>query len=412
MSEITTKALEKSINKIKKAGFSHIKIELEAQLNRDDNSTTYDTCEDCDGQGSIALFDRYGNEVSETSECNSCYGEGEIENDSTRFGDEDDCENFILEHVSQACKDALVYQRFYNDGSVDSEITFTMKVEDVKYAMEMITAFKSLADEIGNGLDVDGAGMHIAVLTSGRYPTHDSLPYDKIANFKREVTKLLPALFVSATSGNFSRGFSYRQPRIASDEKYSAIYTKGDTNIEYRLFETCYDRPEALLEYVGTIARTLEYYADPTKKVAMQGKTYNMYDNHEMSGLIDSPEQVSIIKKQFSLIKPMGYTIKQIMDDRGIDLLITNARQRQSGAVKSLKLAYIEHAKAHETRIKSPLSERQQDYMDSYRRDYPNNSESWYWEHVTGWNYEVETESVYIQNNIHSNNRNSITLAV
>jgi len=310
-------SVKSTVEAIKDAGFGYVKVELEAQLRRpyDSDEGEYEDCPDCDdgyvdcdecnGDGYVEVEltrpDGSTSDMTEEVTCDDCYGDGHhdcsncegsgevyVEGNGDDFGSVDYCEDFIMEQLSDEAKSALIYKRFYNDGSVDSEFTFTISVDKVKVLPEIIDSFNKLAAAVGNGMDVDGAGMHVAVLpheSNGRYPVPSSfdMPADKLQNFTTEVTKLLPALFIAATSGNFTRGLNYRHPKIERD-KYSAIHIVGGRCFEYRLFETCYQRPEAIFEYLQTIARTLEYYKDPTKKVEVQGKEFVFYDREGIKG--------------------------------------------------------------------------------------------------------------------------------
>lgn len=400
--------LEKDIKAIKAAGFSHFKVELEAQLHREDSERAESQCENCDGDGIITLTDRMGNDYDDI-ECASCYGEGYLESEyGNSFADEDYCEQWIKDHLSAEALAAINYMNFYNDGSVDSELTFTLPIDNPKYAIEVIEVWNQLAEEIGQGVDVDGAGMHISVLTSGNYPSSQMLPTAKLNNFVNEVSKLLPALFVAATSGDFTRGFTYRKPQIDHHDKYSAIFTHRGTCLEYRLFETCYQRPTAIYEYLGTIAKTLQYYTDPTKKVTTMGRQYKMYEHQGLKGLTGQAEQLEVIKKQFMLVKPEGYTIKQMMEDRGIDFSITKARIVERAKARELEKAYKEHVKAWETDAKRPLSEYEQRTVDEYRSAYPNESHEWIMRRAIGRSLVKPDKQTFINSNRNTRNYSAV----
>jgi hypothetical protein len=402
--------LKKAIKDIKKAGFTHFKVELEAQLNRGDSDgeVSYEDCAECDGRGYLHLFTAAGVEVDETTECTDCYGEGSVEIEVDDFSVPETCQAYIKDHISQEAREAINFMYFYNDGSVDSEITYTLPIDNPQYALEVIEAFKSLADEIGNGIDVEGAGMHVSVLTSSDYPSYSRLPSANINNFKREVAKLLPALYVAATSGDFTRGIGYRDAMITSDTKYSAIYTHGDTCLEYRLFETCYQRPEALYEYLGVIARTLEYYVDPSKRVTYTSKNeeksalgteFPIYGQAGLKGFTELPEQVEVIKKQFKHVQPAGVTMKQFMEQRKINLSLTKARKNLAQRSTKIKTAYQEHKKAYEFNRNITLTPYQEDNILYYRREYPSWDEDRIWARVTGFPL-LQDEETFLRNNI------------
>jgi hypothetical protein len=228
--ESQAKALKKALNYIRSCPYKgkYIKLELEGQLNRN--------------------YDDYSIGVS-TSWTN------------------DRCSRFLKSHVSKEAKNALVYSKFYRDGSVDSEFTFTLPIMLAHYGIEYIKAFKLLAEKIGNGLDVRGAGMHIAILNSedGNYPGGNQLSSAHALNFATTMNHFLPALYFLSSCSHNSRALNYRVPKITLGSKYSCI--SGSHNVfEYRVFETCYEKPEALIDFICVIANTLKFYkAKPVK---------------------------------------------------------------------------------------------------------------------------------------------------
>lgn len=375
--------LDKIIGEIKDAGFGYLKVELEGHLSRGDGDQEYEDCRDCDGRGlhdhedcdgggvitqeaysssgralgvevEVECYDCNGEGVIT---CNECSGEGEVYAERSNYSSVSACESFIMDYVSTEAKNSLNYHSFYYDGSVDSEMTFTLPVEKAEYVIEFINAFSALADEIGNGLDVDGAGMHIAAMldsTDGRYPVGTNWPAANIENFKDNVELLLPALFIGACSGNFTRPLGYRNPKIDFD-KYSAIHITRAGAIEYRLFETCYQRPEAFFEYLGMIAKTLEYYKDPSKKVERQGEEFVFYDEQGVEGILATPDNIRNIKKQLKLIKPDGMTLKSLQENREIKLSVTEANKKYKKTVKRVKALFKDHVKHYENTLNRPL---------------------------------------------------------
>lgn len=392
-------SVKSTVEAIKDAGFGYVKVELEAQLRRpyDSDEGEYEDCPDCDngyvdcdecnGDGYVEVEltrpDGSTSEMTEEVTCDDCYGDGHhdcsncegsgevyVEYEGGDFGSVEYCEDFIMEQLSDEAKSALIYKRFYNDGSVDSEFTFTISIDKVKVLPEIIDSFNKLAEAVGNGMDVDGAGMHVAVLpheNNGRYPVPSSfeMPADKLQNFTTEVTKLLPALFIAATSGNFTRGLNYRHPKIERD-KYSAIHIVSGRCFEYRLFETCYQRPEAIFEYLQTIARTLEYYKDPTKKVETQGKEFVFYDREGIKGFTSTPDQVRILKKQMKMVIGKNVTIKSFLKAREIDLSVQARSKDFSKKLARTRKLYKEAVADYEHRVSRPLSPREAEQIRQY----------------------------------------------
>lgn len=383
------KVLEKTIASIEGAGFSHIKVELEAQLDRlEDDSECWEcsgygteSCANCDGEGAVEEEELIGqNYRNNWVECSDCYGEGRVDcsycegqgncNGNGNFSDEDSCYQYLLDHVSQEAKDNLTYGLFYNDHSVDSEFTFTVPASHAHTIVEWIKAFSSLADEIGNGLDVDGAGMHISVIpaeSGGNYPVRNfHMPEDKLENFREQNTKLLPALYFLASANHRSRVLEYRNPRISDESKYSAVFTHHGTCFEYRLFETCYERPEAIFEYLEVIANTLKFYADPELEVDRIGTRFGFADGGGMSRTYDTPEQLRVLNAQIKQLKPQEKSIRRLKSERGVATTITEVVNKQKMRAMQLRQEYRElRARTDELKCK-PLTEQQLRDVDYY----------------------------------------------
>lgn len=394
------KGLQTSIATIKKAGFSHIKVELEANLNRGGTHNDQEECGACKGRCVVDTLDGHGRK-SGIEECTACGGIGVIGDSRTYdFYQDEDCQAFIMKYVSKEANKAINFKRFYRDGSVDSELTFTLPIDNPEYIIEVINAWNKFVQVNGNGQDVQGAGMHICVLQSSIYPPRKHLKEPNLSNFKSEVTKLLPALYVAGTSGNFTRGLRFRGAFISPQKRpYPAIHTVSDTCLEYRLFETCYERPETIYEYIGVIARTLEYYIDPSKKVISLGKEFPIYDKHHLSGFIGSAEQVEILKKQFRHVRPAGMTDKEFLGKREIELKVTKLREAERDKLKKIKVAYAERVKSYKQEKEKPLDEYEQDNVEYWKRERPGMDEDWYFARVRSLT-PLETEQTYLRNNL------------
>lgn len=353
-------------------GFTHIKVELEANLNRNVDERGEEPCDECD-DGTVECDECYGTTVVDQGEfevecercsgdgfetCHVCDGDGYIyvENNS----DDEYCEEFICEYVGHEAWDKLNFQKFYYDGSVDSEFTFTLPIEHVGYIPKFIDAFRALGDDIGHGLETAGAGMHIAVLTRSDYCSgHDcgwggckycesppALVPNKIRNFRNQVQKLLPALYFVASADHHSRGLEYRYPRISSDEKYSAIYTKDDTCLEYRLFETCYERPQTVFDYIEVIASTLKYYNDARLKVKSTGQRFDFGARGRSVGrFYDTPEKLRILNAQITHVKPKGKTYHQLKKERNFTHTVASLRKRHQKRMATFRQDYRQYVR-------------------------------------------------------------------
>lgn len=323
-----------------------IKIELEAELSRDDYSTP-GSCSDCDGAG--FGYCEYCNDGEIYSEiegyttcpncdgdyelrCSTCDGTGDGPGFNSNFSDEKDCEDFILEQVSNEAQKALIYRNFYNDGSVDSEFTFTLPLDKASYAIEFIQAFKTLADEIDNGLDTDGAGMHVAILNSknGNYPRGNSLHYPYVKNFADGMQHLLPALFFLGSADYRSRDIGYRMPQV-SDDKYSAINYSSDV-FEYRVFETCYDRPETILDYICVIANSLQFYGPAPTVLPFFGKVGKLSFGCRGEGLerfYYSQKHLDALRLGVDVLKPAYKTYSQLKKERNFKVSVNKVKKDQ-----------------------------------------------------------------------------------
>jgi hypothetical protein len=349
----------KACEQIKAKGFSHVKVELEAKLGRNGrsdpcsecNQSGWTQCSACNSSGYVKAS--ISNSIAETViECGQCQGDGRFEcrrcngRGFLRGGWSDRwCRDAILRLLKPEVVRNIVYSEFYYDGSVDSEYTFTMPTENAHQVINVIEAFNGLADRIGNGLSIDNAGMHISVLPSGTYPCRAGLlDQSLMRNFRREVAKLLPALYFLGTHTSQTRGLSFRKPHVSSEEKYSAIYTHGDTAIEYRLFDPCFDKPEAFYDKLEVIAATLKYYSNMTSKTAY--KIFNMYDVTELSRLYGDTDNYEALLSTVKEVKP-DKTFTSLKAERHFNI----SKPKIKKAMESERQRYEDYATADYERL-------------------------------------------------------------
>lgn len=268
-------AQEEAVKQIIKKGFPYMKFEFEAQTDRDDAA-------------------------------------GRQANESFR--------TFMHDLLSEDARASIVYSKVYYDGSVDTEWTFTIPTESVKYLPQFINAWNKACEEFGSeNIDVTGAGFHIAILQQSNYPSNKRMPAVKVNNFKREVTKLLPALLFLASHNYLSRGLSYRKPQISKSDKYSAIYTRNDTIMEFRIFETCWDKPESVFDKVEIIANCLKYYSKRKNKV--QFKPMSFFESgHGLERYFETPEKLEVLNASLTYLKPKLKSIEQLKRERNFKL--------------------------------------------------------------------------------------------
>lgn len=414
--------IKKSVAFIRQAGFSHIKFELEGNLNRRRSST----CSACSGSGRAQCTNCSGRGVVESQpnlffptttmqECGTCRGDAGQRCEACAgrgtnaiYSNEEVCFKFILNHLAQAihgktldqlraentrelrtlrashasytnteCQliDGITYAEFYYDGSVDSELTITIPIEKVDIVPHILDSFKELAKVSGTGkIDVRGAGMHISVIpteANGVYPVRNfRMPEDKIRNFRENMGKLLPALFFVASSGSQTRAMNFRTPQVSHSEKYSAIYTHGNTCFEYRVFETCYQRPEAIFEFIGVIAQSLKFYHDPSYKVTELKQRFNFASSRNIANFFDTPENLRILNATVKYLKPEDVSYKKLKNYRGLKYTIGTLTREEKKLIAALRAEYQIYKTHHETIAKRPLSPYEKSCVDDYMAEY------------------------------------------
>lgn len=386
--KISIAELDRNITYIKRKGFTHLKVELEGNLDRRDGDDEY--CNECDSSGEVTCAEcDYGEnpcsycdasgsigEGDSAHDCDDCQGSGQLtcsacmgdyetictECDGDGYtsvdGQSDDfCQEFIYSQLSQEARSSITFSEFYNDGSVDSEYTFTINIEAAHTLPEFINAFKRLSELTGQ-LDTERAGMHISVMTNGEMAGRPMLDDSKLSNFKRQMVKLMPALFFLASPDHKSRELDFRYPRV-DDDKYSAIKI-GTDHLEYRVFETCYQRPEAIFDNIAVIAKTLKYYGTPTLKTEFF-KEYDFDRNKNYVGrFFETPEKRQILDKTLALLKPEYRSIESLKKERGI---VSNKRKDARTATRQ-QIKYQEYCESQERR-------RQRELRDVIQRNRP-----------------------------------------
>lgn len=299
------------VKRLKARGFNYLKLELEAQVgisSGDHEACQYCEegqveCSNCEGEGTLKctkcngngerqLINRkthqpFGSEVECPScegngniTCSNCDGDGRVTCQECN-GDYESKSNGDLESFQEDFSDKLdclgvtpVYMKVYNDGTVDTEATLTIKVEDITEVENILIAFRDLCHNYGD-CETDYAGLHITVMETSDYNSLSSLPSVKIENFKREVAKLVPCLYLLASeNGERTRSTHFRMPQISANDKYSAIFTHHDTCLEYRIFDTCYRQVNRMRVFLNTICETLKFYSDKPKHIPSRSNIY------------------------------------------------------------------------------------------------------------------------------------------
>lgn len=419
-----TPALQKAVESIKNAGFSHIKVEMEADLGRDGerdcdecDATGHENCPDCEGEGYTDTGDVTrvsGTEV--LAECSLCYGDGEVDCEhcdgtgrSGSYTEESVCEEFLREWVPADVLERLTFGKFYEDGSVDSEFTFTVPIDNVEDVIVWMKAFNALAADIGEDMDTTGAGLHISIIPNearGEYPCETgTLDSDGMRNFQSEITKLMPALFFLASSGHSSRDLRYRYPTVSRD-KYDcpmdavAVCTHGNSCIEYRVFETCYDRPERFYDFVQVIANTLKFYTDSSLKVKQLGKKFGFQESgSSVARFYDTTEQLRILNATVKHLKPTDKSYKKMKEERGVRYTIASLASREKQRLSELKDDYREYKKHWQQEQARPLTENQERRVNEFMAEYDMSRANAVQE-VRGSSGKMMTVTQFIQDNL------------
>lgn len=262
------------------------------------------------------------------------------------FGNNSYCATFIKDHVSQEALDALVFCKFYFDGSVDSEFTFTLPIDKVTLVVEFIKAFKELALAVGNGLNTTGAGMHIAILsnTAGKYPlTRRSITSPYQENFVHTMNRLLPALYFLGSANAISRNLRFRHPQVDLHSKHNAI-TGHKGVFEYRVFETCYDKPEAFLDFVCVIAKTLQFYSGKLVEFPFFGTIGElaMPDNaYHLGRFYFTLDHIKALDLGLAILKPDHKTIEQLKKERNFGVNLQEMTVKEQAEMNRWKAEHV-----------------------------------------------------------------------
>lgn len=370
----------REIERLKNSEFkaTAIKVEFEAQLGRqderDDECSWCDEgeveCSECSGAGNRYCHNCDGSgtvEVDELEqECDVCEGQGEYECEDCEgsglytcgecdgnweggsgddFGSTNYCHDYLLgklvdlglaratvdgdDHYPYASEyrptGALIFSKFYFDGSVDSEWTLTLSLENPETVLllpKLVETFVDLGNAVGNGIGVSGAGMHMALLNSTdcRYPVGaSSEDIRRFDNFQKSMGLLLPALYFLASSNEKSRGLNYRRPQIGFDTHRSAIDYRGGA-VEFRVFDTCYDNPENILDNVVVMAKamkfwTLKYTKNNLSKITSQTQ-FGVDNSDKLDRLYQTTTHIDLLNGGLNILKPDYYTIRQLKEQR------------------------------------------------------------------------------------------------
>lgn len=297
--------------------------------------------------------------------------EAHLDRDNDEWEDDDNCYSDImkrLRHFGLADdnlnpKSPLMYAQFYNDGSVDSEFTFTLLLdnpENIFLLPTIMDAWNGFCAEVTAQPDVEGAGMHMALLNSagGDYPTRMSQDnIIRFGNFKRSMTLLLPTLYFLGTHTHLSRALEYRRPEIHMSDashgysKFNAV-TYKDGALEFRIFDTCYHNPLAILDNVVVIANTMKYwkstYLNPGLDKIARRVNFGNDSSYELSRFYTSLQHIDLLNQGLLLLKPAYYSIKQLKQQRNFKVNKRDIAGTQKRLAHEARLEYEEYCERFE----------------------------------------------------------------
>lgn len=344
-------------------------------------------CENCDGEGS-----QYCSECPPRQDCTEC-PVAPHQWDSVRY-----CHDWLLERLvplglaepsSSGYRangnnladhfkptGALKFSMFYYDGSVDSEWTFTLDMATPSMVLvlpQVVGLFKEMAELIkdcGGQFDVRGAGMHTALLQTEdcHYPDENRSYGHEFQNFRRSMGMLLPALFFLGATCEESRGLNFRRPMVGdSSEKYSAItYRYGA--LEYRVFDTCYENPDQILDNIVVMANCMKYwaqnYVDP--RLDKKSLLFGNDNDRTLKRFYTTIDHIDVLNAGLQRLKPPYRTMRELKKQRKF----TVTRGTLNGQVNKLKRQIANEYKEYEDRFNWRLKIMESDYMSNYLKEW------------------------------------------
>lgn len=349
-------------------GLTAIKVEMEINFNRglarrpdelgcDNCVAGHMDCTFCDGGCSYC---NYGDPVV----CRNCYA------DNTDFQDYKSIQDAILkplvkhklaEKIPKTKKDsyghvyrpagALKFARTMYDATVDTEMTFTLSMENSKDVLklpEFLKSFYALKDKIGQSPSVASAGLHISFLNASDYGyPADTSPTDmmRFRNFKKSMILLMPALYFLGSPNERSRGLTYRQPMVEREHRAAINYSHGA--LEFRVFETCYDTPEAILDNIVVMSNCLRFWTKRYTRNHLQKITkevvFGITDGDELKRLYRTALHIDLLNRGLRIIKPSYKSITELKQERNFTVTKQSLRQNHKLAMVEAEKQYGEY---------------------------------------------------------------------
>jgi len=257
----------------------------------------------------------------------------------------------------------MTFAMFYNDGSVDSEFTFTLMLnnsENILLLPKIIDIWNDFCTEAGDSQDVSGAGMHTAFLHSrdGSYPTQDRTGENenKFVNFKKSMGLLLPALYFLGASRQESRGMEYRNPSIGVETHRSAVDWRGGA-LEFRVFDTCYDNPAQIFDNIIVMANCMKFWSSKFVPSGMDkicsSVKFGRDNGRDLDRFYTTTTHIDLLNAGLNKLKPEYLTIKQIKAQRGFKKTKRLINTEEARLTKQVTTEYGEYADRYEWQIKA-----------------------------------------------------------
>lgn len=379
-------------------GLTGIKIEFEARFGR--RILMEDHCSDCCGQGRIVCYACDGlpttiacNNCNNTRliGCSNCDGEPTLGPEAMNWDDMRAIHDLVLGRLAKLGlaekipkKDQyqfahkwrpvhpIVFSKVYPDGTVDTEQTLTISVdkpENVFLLPKIAEAFYELRKDIGLPVDVSTAGMHITLLNSPHalYPMTDTTPADRVRfdNFQKSMILLMPALFFMGSSNDNSRTLEYRRPRVSRTDKYSAVAYRGG-GLEFRVFETCYDTPEVILDDVAVALNCLKFWTkrytrNHLAKVANNVR-FGKNQGDKLARMYVTNEHIDLLNRGIRMIKPSYLSVTELKKQRNFTISKNDTKNAESRARVEAEAEY----KKYETKYGWENVMRKNNYINIY----------------------------------------------
>lgn len=274
----------------------------------------------------------------------------------------------------------LRYGEVYNDGSVDTEFTFTLMLnnpENILLLPKILQIVVDVYKEVGYELDTSNAGMHMALLNNakGTYPTRPKA-YDisRFKNFRKSMIRLLPALYFLGSCTERSRALRFREPKIEHCQssnngqfrpgiaKYSAVaFSQGA--VEFRVFETCYDNPEVILDNVVVMANAMKFwtraYTRNYLRPMPQAIKFGTDRGYDLQRLYVTKQHIDLLHDGLNILKPMYYSINELKKQRNF----TVTKKSIDGKLKEVKQKALESYVRYDKQFKWSILREEQRYM-------------------------------------------------